>query len=218
MNISDDAVQSNAAGIANQNTFMFFFNFTSSYLQQGYNVLYITLEIAEELIAQRIDANLMNMKMADVSGLTKDSFLSKIDRIRQKTIGELKIKQYPPASVNINHFRALLNELSLKKNFTPDVIIVDYLGICLSARVKSAENSYNYYKSVAEEIRGLAVERQIPIISNHQFNRSGQYCVRSLEPIENPSKYSKNSFAKIALAGISHIIINLKSFSFLFNP
>jgi len=162
-------------GGTNSGKTLFMCHLAASYLQQGYNVLYITLEIAEELIAQRIDANLMNMKMADVSGLTKDSFLSKIDRIRQKTIGELKIKQYPPASVNINHFRALLNELSLKKNFTPDVIIVDYLGICLSARVKSAENSYNYYKSVAEEIRGLAVERQIPIISNHQFNRSGQY-------------------------------------------
>ena len=162
-------------GGTNSGKTLFMCHLASSYLYQGYNVLYITLEIAEEEIAKRIDANLMNMKMSEITAMTKESFLSKIDKIRAKTIGKLKIKQYPPASANINHFRALLNELSLKKNFIPDVIIVDYLGICLSARVKSAENSFNYYKSVAEEIRGLAVERKIPIISNHQFNRSGQY-------------------------------------------
>ena len=90
-------------------------------------------------------------------------------------IGNLKIKQYPPASANINHFRALLNELNLKKNFAPDIIIVDYLGLCSSARIRSSENSFNFYKSVAEEMRGLAVEKKVPIVSNHQFNRSGQY-------------------------------------------
>jgi replicative DNA helicase len=162
-------------GGTNSGKTLFMCHLAASYLQAGYNVLYITLEIAEELIAQRIDANLMNTKMSDVAALTKDTFLSKVDRIKQKTIGELVIKQYPPASANINHFRALLSELSLKKSYKPDVIILDYLGLCLSARVKSAENSFNYYKSVAEEVRGLAVEKQVPVISNHQFNRSGQY-------------------------------------------
>jgi replicative DNA helicase len=162
-------------GGTNSGKTLFMCHLASSYLHQGYNVLYVTLEIAEEEIAKRIDANLMNMKMSEITTISKDNFLSKINKIRAKTIGKLKIKQYPPASVNINHFRALLNELNLKKSFVPDIIIIDYLGICLSARVKSAENSFNYYKSVAEEIRGLAVERKIPIISNHQFNRSGQY-------------------------------------------
>ena len=162
-------------GGTNSGKTLFMTHFASSYLYQGYNVLYITLEIAEEEIAKRIDANLMNIKMSEITNLEKDSFLSKIGKIRSKTIGKLKIKQYPPASANINHFRALLNELSLKKNFVPDIIIVDYLGICLSARIRSSENSFSYYKSVAEELRGLAVERRIPIISNHQFNRSGQY-------------------------------------------
>ena len=162
-------------GGTNSGKTLFMCHLAASYLQTGFNVLYITLEIAEELIAQRIDANLMNTKISDVAALTKDTFLSKVDRIKQKTIGELVIKQYPPASANINHFRALLSELSLKKSYKPDVIILDYLGLCLSARVKSAENSFNYYKSVAEEVRGLAVEKQVPVISNHQFNRSGQY-------------------------------------------
>ena len=162
-------------GGTNSGKTLFMCHLAGSYMKAGYNVLYITLEIAEELIAQRIDANLMNKKLSEVISLTQDSFLSNVDKITKKTIGQLVIKQYPPASVNINHFRALLNELSLKESFKPDVIIVDYLGLCLSARVKSAENSFTYYKSVAEEVRGLAVERQIPIISNHQFNRSGQY-------------------------------------------
>ena len=162
-------------GGTNSGKTLFMCHLAGSYMRAGYNVLYITLEIAEELIAQRIDANLMNKKLSEVVTLTQDSFLSNVDKITKKTIGQLVIKQYPPASANINHFRALLNELSLKESFKPDVIIVDYLGLCLSARVKSAENSFNYYKSVAEEVRGLAVERQIPIISNHQFNRSGQY-------------------------------------------
>jgi archaellum biogenesis ATPase FlaH len=162
-------------GGTNSGKTLFMCHLAAGYLKQGYNVLYITLEIAEELIAQRIDANLMDMKMADVPLLDQDKYLGKIDKIRKKTIGQLKIKQYPPAAVNINHFRALLNELNLKKNFNPDIIIIDYLGITASARIKSSENSFSYYKSVAEEMRGLAVERRVPIITNHQFNRSGQY-------------------------------------------
>ena len=162
-------------GGTNSGKTLFMTHLASSYLYQGYNVLYITLEIAEEEIAKRIDANLMDVKMNEVPSLARDKFLSKIEKIRAKTIGKLKIKQYPPASVNVNHFRALLNELNLKKGFVPDIIIVDYLGICLSARIKSSENSFSFYKSVAEELRGLAVERKIPVISNHQFNRSGQY-------------------------------------------
>lgn len=162
-------------GGTNSGKTLFMCHLASSYLYQGYNVLYITLEIAEEEIAKRIDANLMDIKMSEVPVMGRDKYLSKIEKIKAKTIGKLKIKQYPPASVNVNHFRALLNELNLKKSFVPDIIIVDYLGICLSSRIRSSENSFSFYKSVAEELRGLAVERKVPVISNHQFNRSGQY-------------------------------------------
>ena len=162
-------------GGTNSGKTLFMCHLAASYLNHGYNVLYITLEIAEEEIAKRIDSNLMNIKMSEVTTMTKDNFLTKIEKIRAKTIGNLKIKQYPPASANINHFRALLNELNLKKSFAPDIIIVDYLGLCSSARIRSSENSFNFYKSVAEEMRGLAVEKKVPIVSNHQFNRSGQY-------------------------------------------
>ena len=162
-------------GGTNSGKTLFMCHLAASYLNHGYNVLYITLEIAEEEIAKRIDSNLMNIKMSEVTTMTKDNFLTKIEKIRAKTIGNLKIKQYPPASANINHFRALLNELNLKKSFAPDIIIVDYLGLCSSARIRSSENSFNFYKSVAGEMRGLAVEKKVPIVSNHQFNRSGQY-------------------------------------------
>lgn len=154
---------------------LFMCHLAASYLNQGFNVLYVTLEIAEEEIAKRIDSNLMNIKISDIHSLDKNKFLSKIERIRSKTIGNLKIKQYPPASANVNHLRALLSELQLKKNFNPDVIFIDYLGICASSRLKPNESSYGYYKSVAEELRGLAIERKVPLITNHQLNRSGQY-------------------------------------------
>lgn len=162
-------------GGTNTGKTLFMCHLAASYLYQGFNVLYITLEIAEEEIAKRIDANLMNTNINEINTLDKKRYMSKIEQIKNKTIGQLIIKQYPPASANVNHFRALLNELELKKDFNPDIIIIDYLGICASARIKSSENPYGFFKSVAEEIRGIAIERKIPIISNHQFNRSGQY-------------------------------------------
>ena len=162
-------------GGTNTGKTLFMCHLAGSYLKNGYNVLYITLEMAEEEIAKRIDANIMNVRMNEVFSLKKDTFRSNIERIKSKTIGRLLIKQYPPAAANINHFRALLNELQLKKGFKPDIIIVDYLGLCSSARLRSSENSFKFYQSVSEELRGLAIEQKIPIISNHQTNRSGQY-------------------------------------------
>ena len=161
-------------GGTNSGKTLFLTNFASSYLQQGFNVLYITLEISEEEIAKRVDANLMNVSMNDIYDLRRDDYLKKIEKIRKKTIGKLIIKQYPTGAANTIHFRSLINELQLKKNFTPDIILIDYLTICSSSRVRSSENSYSLYKSVAEEIRGFAVELGIPIWSVIQTNRGGQ--------------------------------------------
>ena len=161
-------------GGTNSGKTLFLTNFASSYLQQGYNVLYITLEISEEEIAKRVDANLMNVSMNDIYDLRRDDYLKKIEKIRKNTIGKLIIKQYPTGAANTIHFRSLINELQLKKNFTPDIILIDYLTICSSSRVRSSDNSYSLYKSVAEEIRGFAVELGIPIWSVIQTNRGGQ--------------------------------------------
>lgn len=147
----------------------------ADYLASGLNVLYITLEMAEEEIAQRIDANLLDTPMAEVATLPKDMYDKKIARIKGKTAGKLIIKEFPTASAGVGHFRHLLNELRLKKNFFPDVIFIDYLNICTSTRMKmgGSINSYNYVKSIAEEIRGLAVEFEVPIWSATQTNREG---------------------------------------------
>jgi len=153
---------------------LFLSNFAASYLQQGFNVLYITLEISEEEIAKRIDSNLMNVAMGDIYSLSRDEYLKKIEKIRKKTIGKLIIKQYPTGAGNTILFRSLLNELQLKKNFVPDVILIDYLTICSSSRIRTSENSYSFYKSVAEEVRGLAVDLKIPIWSVIQTNRGAQ--------------------------------------------
>ena len=161
-------------GGTNSGKTLFLTNFASSYLQQGFNVLYITLEISEEEIAKRVDANLMNVSMNDIYDLRRDDYLKKIEKIRKNTIGKLIIKQYPTGAANTIHFRSLINELQLKKNFTPDIILIDYLTICSSSRVRSSDNSYSLYKSVAEEIRGFAVELGIPIWSVIQTNRGGQ--------------------------------------------
>jgi replicative DNA helicase len=150
-------------------------HFASHYLQIGKNVLYITLEMSEEEIGKRIDANLMNVTMDDLMSMSKDMFDKKINKLRNNTIGKLIIKQYPTASASVVHFRNLLNELNLKKNFIPDIVIVDYMNICSSSRIKSNSNanSYTLVKSIAEELRGLAVEFKIPILSSSQFNRGG---------------------------------------------
>jgi replicative DNA helicase len=144
-------------------------------ISAGYNVLYITMEMAEEKIAERIDANLLNVNIADLQALSKDMYDKKIAHAKNKAQGKLIIKEYPTASASAQHFRNLLNELRLKKSFVPDVIYVDYLNICSSSRIKTGSNvnSYTYIKSIAEELRGLAVEFNVPLISATQTTRSG---------------------------------------------
>ena len=142
---------------------------------QGKNVLYITLEMAEEKIAERIDANLLNVTLDDLIDLPKDMYDKKVNRVREKCTGKLIIKEYPTASASTTHFRTLLNELNLKRSFVPDIIFIDYLNICCSSRIKAGANinSYTYVKSIAEELRGLAVEYNVPIVSATQTTRSG---------------------------------------------
>ena len=145
-------------------------------LSQGKNVLYITMEMSEERIAERIDANLLNVAIDQLENLSKDMFRDRVADIARRTQGKLIIKEYPTGQANTSHFRALLNELKLKKNFVPDIIYIDYLNICASSRMKGmggAINSYSYIKSIAEEIRGLAVEFDVPIVSATQTTRSG---------------------------------------------
>lgn len=142
---------------------------------QGKNVLYITMEMAEEKIAERIDANLLNVTIDDLMNLPKDIYDKKIKKVREMTTGKLIVKEYPTASASVNHFRTLLNELNLKRNFVPDIIFVDYLNICCSSRIKpgASVNSYTYVKAIAEELRGMAVEFGVPIVSATQTTRSG---------------------------------------------
>jgi replicative DNA helicase len=153
---------------------LFLCHVSSSILLQGKNVLYITLEMSEEKIAERIDANLLDVSIQDIKKLSKEQFLSKATQLSRKTQGKLIIREYPPGSANINHFKALLKELEMKKNFVPDAIVIDYLNICASSRYKtSTSNSYTYVKSIAEELRAMGVEYNVPIYSSCQFNRSG---------------------------------------------
>ena len=150
-------------------------HFASGYINQGKNVLYISMELAEEEVAKRIDANVLNVSMDDLMVLPKDIYNKKIENLKQKTNGKLIVKEYPTASASTVHFRSLLNELNLKKGFVPDVIMVDYLNICASARIKPGNgvNSYTYIKAIAEELRGLAVEHNVPIWSATQLTRGG---------------------------------------------
>ena len=153
---------------------LFMCHMAGSALSQGYHVLYITCEMAEEKIAERIDANLLNVNVKDIVELPEVLFRSKVQDIAKKTRGKLIIKEYPTASAHAGHFRALLNDLQLKKDFKPDLIFVDYLNICASVRYKGAiVNSYTYVKAIAEELRGLAVETNLPIISATQTTRAG---------------------------------------------
>lgn len=145
-------------------------------LTQGKNVLYITMEMAEERIAERIDANLMNVPVDQLQNLSYDMYSKKIANIAKRNAGKLIIKEYPTGAAHAGHFRALLNELKLKRNFVPDVIMIDYLNICSSSRMKGiggAVNSYTLIKSVAEELRGLAVEFNVPVVTATQSNRDG---------------------------------------------
>jgi replicative DNA helicase len=147
-------------------------------LSQGQNVLYITMEMAEEKIAERIDANLLNIDLDELRTISKEDYLRKFSALKSKTQGKLIIKEYPTAGASVLHFRALLNDLALKKNFRPDIIFIDYLNICCSARIKPGANvnSYSYIKAIAEELRGLAVEFALPVVSATQTTRSG-FCL-----------------------------------------
>jgi len=155
---------------------LFMCHVAASSLMQGKNVLYITLEMAEERIAERIDANLFNLPIDQLESLSKKMFDDKIARIAKRNIGKLIVKEYPTGAAHASHFRALLNELKLKKQFEPDIIFIDYLNICSSSRMKGlggAINSYSYVKAIAEELRGLAVEFNVPVFSATQTTRSG---------------------------------------------
>ncbi len=144
-------------------------------LQQNKNVLYITLEMAQERIAQRIDANMLNVSMDTIESLTKETYQRKIEKLRQTITGKLVIKEFPTASASVIHFKSLLNELKIKKSFIPDLIIIDYINICSSGRIKQGNNvnSYTFIKAIAEELRGLAVECNLPILTATQLNREG---------------------------------------------
>jgi archaellum biogenesis ATPase FlaH len=154
---------------------MFLCHHAANCLTQNLNVLYITCEMAEERIAERIDANLFNISMDELKQLPKSMYDSKIEKIKSNVKGNLIVKEYPTATANVNHFRALLDELKIKKRFVPDIIFIDYLNICASARIKNGGNvgSYFYIKAIAEELRGLAVEYDVPVFTATQTNRSG---------------------------------------------
>lgn len=173
-------------------------------LSIGKNVLYVTLEMAEERIAERIDANLMNIEVDRLTAMPKDVYLKKIERIHEKTTGKLIIKEYPTASANVNHFKHLLNELKLKRQFVPDIIYIDYLNICSSARMKmgNSVNSYTYIKAIAEELRGLAVEFKLPIVSATQTTRSG-YASSDVDLTDTSESFGLPATADLMFALIS---------------
>ena len=183
---------------------LFMCHMAASALSQGKNVLYITLEMAEERIAERIDANLMNVTMDDLKNLPKQMFDDRISRIKNKTEGKLIIKEYPTASAHAGHFRALLNELHLKKTLRPDIIFIDYLNICASSRFKMSGtvNSYTYIKGIAEELRGLAVESDVPIVSATQTTRSG-YANSDVELTDTSESFGLPATADFMFAIIS---------------
>ena len=154
---------------------LFMCHFAAANIAQGKNVLYITMEMSEEETAKRVDCNLLNISMDDLDLLPKETYIKKIEKMNTKVMGKLIIKEYPTSSAGSGHFRHLMNELKLKKNFEPDVVYIDYLNICSSARVKlgGSMNSYGYIKAIAEELRALAVEFNVPIVSATQYNRDG---------------------------------------------
>ena len=176
----------------------------SSSLIEGKNVLYITLEMAEEKIAERIDANLLNINIQDITDLPKPMFDSKVESLAKKTQGTLIIKEYPTASAHSGHFKGLLNELALKKSFRPDIIFVDYLNICASSRYRanSNVNSYSYIKAIAEELRGLAVEANVPILSATQTTRSG-YSSTDVDLTDTSESFGLPATADLMFALIS---------------
>ncbi len=183
---------------------LFMCHVAASVLLQGKNVLYITLEMAEERIAERIDSNLLNVNIQDIQSLPKVMFESKLNKVGKKSQGTLIIKEYPTASAHAGHFRALLNELSLKKSFKPDIIFIDYLNICASSRYKGSSNinSYTFVKAIAEELRGLAVETNVPIVSATQTTRSG-YGNSDVELTDTSESFGLPATADLMFALIS---------------
>ena len=183
---------------------LFMCHVAASVLLQGRNVLYITLEMAEERIAERIDANLLNIPIQQLTELPKSMFESKVNSIAKKTQGTLIIKEYPTASAHSGHFKSLLNELALKKSFKPDIIFIDYLNICSSSRFKGGSNinSYTLVKSIAEELRGLAVEANVPIVSATQTTRSG-YGSSDVELTDTSESFGLPATADLMFALIS---------------
>ena len=183
---------------------LFMCHVASSVLLQGRNVLYITMEMAEEKIAERIDANLLNVPIQDLTDLPRSTFENKVTNLAKKTQGTLIIKEYPTASAHSGHFKALLNELALKKSFRPDIIFIDYLNICASSRYRgnSTVNSYSYIKAIAEELRGLAVEANVPIVSATQTTRSG-YGSSDVELTDTSESFGLPATADLMFALIS---------------
>ena len=183
---------------------LFMCHMASACLLQGRNVLYITLEMAEEKIAERIDANLLNVPIQQLTDLPRSAFENKVTAVSKKTQGTLIIKEYPTASAHSGHFKALLNELALKKSFRPDIIFIDYLNICASSRYKGniGVNSYSYIKAIAEELRGLAVEYDLPIVSATQTTRSG-YGNSDVELTDTSESFGLPATADLMFALIS---------------
>ena len=183
---------------------LFMCHVASSVLLQGKNVLYITAEMAEERIAERIDANLLNVPIGDIAGLPKQIFETKVNNVAQKTQGSLIIKEYPTATAHAGHFKSLLNELALKKSFRPDIIFIDYLNICASERYRAGSNvnSYTTVKAIAEELRGLACEANVPIVSATQTTRSG-YGSSDVELTDTSESFGLPATADLMFALIS---------------
>jgi archaellum biogenesis ATPase FlaH len=183
---------------------LFMCHMASSCLLQNKNVLYITMEMAEEKIAERIDANLLNVNIQDITELPKQTFETKVNNLSQKTQGTLIIKEYPTASAHSGHFKSLLNELALKKSFRPDIIFIDYLNICASSRYRGGSNvnSYTIIKSIAEELRGLACEANVPIVSATQTTRSG-YGSSDVELTDTSESFGLPATADLMFALIS---------------
>lgn len=176
--VEDKTLNVIVAGIGVGKTFTLA-HLAAAYLMLGKNVLYITLEMSQEKIAERIDANLMNVSLPDLKVMHQKAFKKRMESINARTQGRLFIKEFPSAAAHVGHFRNLLNELGLKKGFAPDVVLIDYLNICASVRSRNSSDLYQHIKAIAEEIRGLAVERKLPIWSAAQFNREG---IKSTDP------------------------------------
>jgi replicative DNA helicase len=182
---------------------LFMCHMAASAITQGKNVLYITLEMAEERIAERIDSNMMNVAIQDLKDLSKQMFSDRVEKIKSKVNGKLIIKEYPTASAHSGHFKALIDELKLKKNFSADIIFIDYLNICTSSRIRGGNaNSYTIIKSIAEELRGLAVEQDLPIVTATQTTRGG-YNNSDVELTDTSESFGLPATADLMFALIS---------------